>query len=663
MPPTQEELEQLGWPFVLQIFICFLLAVYFFGYHPYVMDWLRDRWHAYQRRRSLYNTMESPAPAPLFVAPPPLPPQQGGELSSLAWALQMIPQRVLLSQILHSRPRSTTALPLGVSDQQQLAWLDLATETLHIGLYAASGAGKDNLLRAWFLTLAFRNSPERVQFAIIDGKGDWLTSDLARLAHMFTPPAGGYGRQGDAAILKAIKRIDAEAERRQNLITRANCITREQYVERTGRTLPLLVVVATDVMTSVSGEVEALLVNLVSKARSLGIRVIVSMQTPTGKATQWRVNLSTVVVGALQSGEQDRAALGIDVKEMRYRPSRLPSPQERPGLFVARRGAEQMLVQAPYVEDALFAQWVPHLPQREVDDDDLVAGFDIANSVPTAAPRVAAPRAATPRAATPRAATPVSAPATVALPSSEELEEVSLEDDSPEEETSMWSEQHVKVAAWLAAEPDISIREVARRIYPGSDGSGRYSIQARLLMEQVRPVLEGVNCERVNCERVNCERVNCGEMPENEPYEGDSTEGVTVHTTTRRPVSPDTNGMIQGVEHSRRPVSPDTNGMIQGGQHSRRPVSPDTNGMIQGVEHSRRPVSPDTNGMIQGGDEEWPWQETASTDIIATVQVITQIQQWDREGLSRNQMCQRLGGNRNRAYALIRQALGAGQGG
>ena len=617
MPPTQEELEQLGWPFVLQIFICFLLAVYFFGYHPYVMDWLRDRWHAYQRRRSLYNTMESPAPAPLFVAPPPLPPQQGGELSSLAWALQMIPQRVLLSQILHSRPRSTTALPLGVSDQQQLAWLDLATETLHIGLYAASGAGKDNLLRAWFLTLAFRNSPERVQFAIIDGKGDWLTSDLARLAHMFTPPAGGYGRQGDAAILKAIKRIDAEAERRQNLITRANCITREQYVERTGRTLPLLVVVATDVMTSVSGEVEALLVNLVSKARSLGIRVIVSMQTPTGKATQWRVNLSTVVVGALQSGEQDRAALGIDVKEMRYRPSRLPSPQERPGLFVARRGAEQMLVQAPYVEDALFAQWVPHLPQREVDDDDLVAGFDIANSVPTAAPRVAAPRAATPR-----AATPVSAPATVALPSSEELEEVSLEDDSPEEETSMWSEQHVKVAAWLAAEPDISIREVARRIYPGSDGSGRYSIQARLLMEQVRPVLEGVNCERVNCERVNC-----GEMPENEPYEGDSTEGVTVHTTTRRPVSPDTNGMIQG------------------------------------VEHSRRPVSPDTNGMIQGGDEEWPWQETASTDIIATVQVITQIQQWDREGLSRNQMCQRLGGNRNRAYALIRQALGAGQGG
>jgi hypothetical protein len=45
------------------------------------------------------------------------------------------------------------------------------------------------------------------------------------------------------------------------------------------------------------------------------------------------------------------------------------------------------------------------------------------------------------------------------------------------------------------------------------------------------------------------------------------------------------------------------------------------------------------------------------------VQVITQIQQWEREGLSRNQMCQRLGGNRNRAYALIRQALGAGQGG
>lgn len=243
-------MEWLTWDFVKFVVLSALVLVYIAMYHNSVMAWLRRQWRAYRRDRSSCGSVKSPAPAPLFAVSPAQ--QQGSEAAPLAWALQAMPKRVLLADVLHSRPRSTTAIPLGVSDQQQLAWLDLATETLHIGLYAASGAGKDNLLRAWFLTLAFRNSPERVQFAIIDGKGDWLTSDLARLAHMFTPPAGGYGRQGDAAILKAIKRIDAEAERRQHLITRANCITREQYVERAGRTLPLLIVVATDVMTSVS---------------------------------------------------------------------------------------------------------------------------------------------------------------------------------------------------------------------------------------------------------------------------------------------------------------------------------------------------------------------------------------------------------------------------
>jgi hypothetical protein len=86
--PSWEELEQLEWAFVWQILICLLLAVYFFWYHPYVMDWLRDRWHAYKRERGSYSVGESPAPAPLFAVPPA---QQGSEISPLAWALQAMP--------------------------------------------------------------------------------------------------------------------------------------------------------------------------------------------------------------------------------------------------------------------------------------------------------------------------------------------------------------------------------------------------------------------------------------------------------------------------------------------------------------------------------------------------------------------------------------------
>ncbi len=286
-------------------------------------------------------------------------------VASLGAALARLPKRVDLARL--RLPASPTAIPLGVDPEGQPVWIDLARDTYHVGLYGQTGAGKDTLLRCWFVLLARRNAPEAIQFALLDGKGDWLIPQLANLSHMFIPPAGGYGKKGDTAILTAITQIDAEAERRQELIRAAGCVGRDAYVAKTGNAMPLLVVVATDVMTSVAGEVEALLINLVSKARSLGIRVIVSMQTPTKQDTRWRGNLSTVLAGALQSGSQDEPALGIAPKDLRYRPSQLPPPQQRPGVFVCRSAGAILLVQAPYLGDAAFDQHcaaLPATPQR-----------------------------------------------------------------------------------------------------------------------------------------------------------------------------------------------------------------------------------------------------------------------------------------------------------
>lgn len=306
---------------------------------------------------------------------------------SLTAALGRLPRRVDLARL--RLPERPTSIPLGVDPDGAPVWVDLATDTYHVGLYGQTGAGKDNLLRCWFALLARRNAPDAVQFAIIDGKGDWLVPQLAGLAHMFIPPAGGYGKRGDAAILAAVERIDHEAERRQELIRAAGCTSRDAYIARTGQPMPLLVVVATDVMTSVAGTVEGLLVNLVSKARSLGIRVVVSMQTPTGRDTRWRGNLSTVLAGALQAGSQDEPALGVPARELRYRPSQLPPPQQRPGVFVCRASGHQLLVQAPYLPDAEFDQHCAALPARAVKDfaggdDAFLADLLAGNSLPAA---------------------------------------------------------------------------------------------------------------------------------------------------------------------------------------------------------------------------------------------------------------------------------------
>lgn len=312
------------------------------------------------------------------------------EKDTLPAALKRLPASLSLSA-LRPYPESPTAIPVGIDASGGAVWLDVGAgkpeSVLHIGLYGASGAGKDTLLRSWFALLCKRNAPTELQFAILDGKGDWLVGNLAGLAHMWQPPAGGYGASGDKRITDAIAAIDREAERRQALITGAGCRTREEYNRTADSPLPLLVVLTTDMMTSVAGDVEALLIALVSKARALGIRVIVSMQTPTGKGTQWRMNLSTVIAGALQSGSQDEPALGIAVRDLRYRPSQLPTPQERPGVFVVRRGSEQMLVQAPYLAESRFDEVCASLPAKVVkasggddspfggEDDALFAGL------------------------------------------------------------------------------------------------------------------------------------------------------------------------------------------------------------------------------------------------------------------------------------------------
>jgi len=296
--------------------------------------------------------------------------------ASMASALNALPKRVLLGEF-QPFPASTTAVPLGTDYLGKQVWGDLALDLLHIGIYGTSGAGKDALLRCWFALLASRNGPETLQFAFLDGKSDWLVPALSGLSHMFFPPAGGYGKKGREAILMACKVIDAEAERRQELLVSAGCRTREQYNKRAAQggvaELPLLVVVVTDVMDAITGEVEALLAALVSKARSLGIRVLVSMQTPTGKGLDWRMNLSTVLAGALVDGSQDGPALGVrDTTALPFRPSKIPPPPQERGVFVAKVRGEFTLLRTPIfrgdpeANEDRFDEIVEGLPRKSI---------------------------------------------------------------------------------------------------------------------------------------------------------------------------------------------------------------------------------------------------------------------------------------------------------
>jgi hypothetical protein len=302
------------------------------------------------------------------------------------------------------------AVPLGRDQTGRFRWLDFGADALHIGLYGTSGCGKDHLLRLWFAALL---NERDVRWAILDGKGDWLTPNLARLPQMLFPPAGGYGEEGQQRILSAIATINEEAKRRFGLLLSAGVRSVEEYNQTAPDPLPLLVVLATDIIDVVD-ETERLLIALVSKARALGIRVIVSMQTPTGKRLEWRMNLSTLIAGALVDGSQDAPALGVrDPKALLYRPSQLPPPPGERGLFVVRHNNEQFLIRTPALVgdfDALVnarndaalletllssAVTTPHINKREasvVTVADPVPSFSTSGDEITPSPRLVTPQ-------------------------------------------------------------------------------------------------------------------------------------------------------------------------------------------------------------------------------------------------------------------------------
>ena len=284
---------------------------------------------------------------------------------SLEAALAQLPS-VLPLRALALDPRPL-AVPLGMTPEGELRWVDLAEDVVNIGVYGTTGAGKDLLLLQWFVLLCRRNDPTAIQFIVLDGKGDWLLPQLKGLTHMRVDPAGGYGNL--QAVKDALHTIHQEARAREQRIFGSGHRSREHYMAATGQPLPLLVVIVTDLMTTVQGFVEEELAELISKARALGIRVVMSFQNPTGKDMAWRANIGLVLAGCMVDGSQDAVVLGIrKLQDMRYRPSQLPNPKKSDsrtkGLFVVRHGSEQLLVKTSYLDDDALLRLCGRLPRR-----------------------------------------------------------------------------------------------------------------------------------------------------------------------------------------------------------------------------------------------------------------------------------------------------------
>lgn len=295
--------------------------------------------------------------------------------------IKRIPEKISFEKI--PAPHTKLAIPIGygVNQDGQFGWIwgDFGSATIHGLIAGQSGTGKDTLLKLWFVALTRNNGPSEVKFVVLDGKGEWVIQPLINAQHMLHPPVGGinmisrkdkngkvewYDRANDD-ISEALSSLFEEINRRTILFKKHSVANIERYREKTGMPLPYVIIFATDVGSNAK-ELEMLLNILVSKGRSLGIRLVISMQTTSGQSTTWRSNLSLTISGNVQLESQDTPVLGIPVDEMFYRPSKLPHPKKRPGIFVMRAGDEQAIVQVPYIPDDVWETYIAKvLPQKE----------------------------------------------------------------------------------------------------------------------------------------------------------------------------------------------------------------------------------------------------------------------------------------------------------
>lgn len=295
--------------------------------------------------------------------------------------LDLLPHTVDFTKI--PSPPDPLSVPLGfginAAHERGWIWGNFNSTIIHGLIAGQSGSGKDSILKLWFVALTRNNSPQDVKFVILDGKGEWILPELENAQHMFYPPVGGtevvkivdaktgkstWEDKANDAIEDAMEKVFDEIAARTKLFKKYSVANIDRYREKSGMKMPYIIIFATDVLTNVP-KLELLLKILVTKGRSLGIRLILSMQTSSNQPTAIRSSLGLVMAGSLQIGSQDNPVMGITVDDMIYRPSALPNPKVRPGIFVVRNGEDQWVVQYPYMPDRVFEDYIARvLPQK-----------------------------------------------------------------------------------------------------------------------------------------------------------------------------------------------------------------------------------------------------------------------------------------------------------
>jgi S-DNA-T family DNA segregation ATPase FtsK/SpoIIIE len=220
----------------------------------------------------------------------------------------------------------SVAAPIGIRENGEVFEFDIHEKKHgpHGIVAGTSGSGKSEALTTWILSIALNFHPNDVSFALIDFKGDGLAGILKSLPHV----AGVISNVNDAGVIERnIRSLYGEIKRRELVFEAAGINNIHKYQEARGggrdmAPMPYLIVVIDEFaeMKTQFPDQMSEFVSIARTGRSLGVYMVLSMQSPGGVVTgqveansRFRICLRTA-----NSGESKEILGTADAYQIRH---------------------------------------------------------------------------------------------------------------------------------------------------------------------------------------------------------------------------------------------------------------------------------------------------------------------------------------------------------
>jgi S-DNA-T family DNA segregation ATPase FtsK/SpoIIIE len=246
--------------------------------------------------------------------------------------------------------KSKLALALGKGAGGETVAADLARMP-HLLIAGATGSGKTACLNSTICCLLMHNTPDEVQFIMVDPKRVELVN-FNSLPHLVAPVVV----DAEKAVL-ALRWLNQEMDTRYQKFAQVGARNIEGYNKnrQAGETMPYMVLVIdelADLMMAAFDEVERTLCRLAQLARATGIHLIVATQRPSVDVVTGliKANFPTRISFALTSQVDSRTILDAAGAEkllgrgdMLYMPTDAAKPKRLQGTFISDAETERIV--------------------------------------------------------------------------------------------------------------------------------------------------------------------------------------------------------------------------------------------------------------------------------------------------------------------------------